>query len=98
MPVDLYALADQVNDEESLLRFVAALAADWQEERETEAIKPSSPYSAGALGWENGTVGAVLEAAARWGEESINGLRSYEKPVNPWRRAAHILHAGKFYE
>jgi hypothetical protein len=98
MPIDLHALADQVNDEGTFLRFVAALAADWQEEREIEAVKPSSAYSAGALGWENGTVGAVLEAAARWGEESINGLRFYEKPTNSWRRAAHILHAGKFYE
>jgi hypothetical protein len=98
MAIDLHALADQVNDEESFLRFVAALAADWEEEREIEAVKPSGPYSAGALGWENGTVGAVLDAAFRWREISINGLRLYEKPTNPWRRAAHILHAGKFYE
>lgn len=98
MAIDLYALADQVNDEESFLSFVTALAADWEEEREIEAVKPSGPYSSGALGWENGTVGAVLDAAARWGEASINGLRFYEKPTNPWRRAAHILHAGKFYE
>lgn len=98
MPSDLHALADQVNDEEGFLRFVAALAADWQEERDIEASKASSPYAPGALGWENSTVGAMLEAAARWGEASIKGLQFYEKPTNPWRRAAHILHAGKFYE
>lgn len=98
VPIDLYALADEVDDEASFLRFVAALAADWDEEREIEAARPSSPYSAGPLGWENGTVGSVLEAAARWGEASIGGLKLYEKPTNPWRRAAHILHAGKFYE
>lgn len=98
MPIDLYSLADEVNDEAGFLRFVAALASDWNEERAIEAAKPPSPYGSGALGWENGTVGAVLEAAADWGESSINGLHLYEKPTNPWRRAAHILHAGKFYE
>ncbi len=97
VPIDLYVLADEVNDEASFLRFVAALAADW-EEREIEAGRLSSPNSAGSLGWENGTVGSVLEAASRWGEASIGGLKFYEKPTNPWRRAAHILHAGKFYE
>jgi len=98
MTVDLHALADQVNDEEGFLRFIAALAADWQEERDIEALKPASPHTSGSLGWENGTVGAVLEAAASWGEASINGLKLYEKPTNPWRRAAQIIHAGKFYE
>ncbi|MDP9126387.1 MAG: hypothetical protein M3N82_17615 [Pseudomonadota bacterium] len=98
MAIDLHALVDQVNDERSFLHFVATLAADWEEEREIEAIKPSSPYGAGALGWENGTVGAVLDAAVRWGEASIDGLRFYKKPENPWQRAAQILHAGKFYE
>jgi len=98
MAIDLHALAEQVNDEESFLRFLAAVAADWEEEREIEAAKPSGPHSSGALGWENGTVGAVLDAAVRWGEASINGLQFYQKPGNPWRRAAHIIHAGKFYE
>lgn len=98
MPIDLHALVDQVDDERTFLRFVSALADNWQEEREIEAVKPSSPYAAGALGWENGTVGAVLDAAARWGLASINGLEFYKKPANPWRRAAQILLAGKFYE
>jgi len=98
MAIDLYTLADQVQDEADFLRFVAALAADWEEEKAIEATHSPAPYSAGALGWENGTIGAALERAAAWGEASIKGLRFYEKPSNPWRRAAHILHAGKFYE
>jgi hypothetical protein len=98
MAINLSALADQVHDEESFLQFVAALAVDWEEEREIEKVKPSSPYSAGALGWENGTVGSFLDAAAQWGIDSINGLKFYKKPSNPWQRAAHILRAGKFYE
>jgi hypothetical protein len=91
---NLYELADQVHDEQSFIKFVAELAADWDEEREIA----TSPYSSGALGWENGTIGAFLESAGSWAESSINGLEFYEKPSNPWRRAAHILHAGKFYE
>lgn len=98
MTIDLYALADSVSDEKSFIQFLAALAADWEEEQELEKSTPSSPYSSGALGWENGTVGTVLDAAASWGSASIEGLTHYEKPQNPWRRAAHIIHAGKFYE
>lgn len=98
MARDFHELADQVHDEQSFIEFVAALASDWEEEQVIEAATPSSPYSAGALGWENGTVGAFLERASSWAEASINGLKFYEKPSNPWRRAAHILHAGKFYE
>ena len=98
MKTDVHALADEVSDEASFLRFVAALAADWQAERDIEAVKGSSPYAAGALGWENGTIGEYLAAAADWGEASVHGLKFYEKPANAWRRAAHILLAGKFYE
>ena len=98
MAIDLHSLADEVNDERSFLKFVASLAADWEAERLIEAKNPSCDYASGALGWENGSVGAVFEAAAAWGEASIDGLPLYEKPTNPWRRAAHILHAGKFYE
>lgn len=50
MAVNLYDLADEVNDEESFLRFMEALAADRDEECEIEASKPSSPYAPGALG------------------------------------------------
>ena len=98
MALDLHDMADAVHDEESFLEFMSQLCADWEEEREIEATKPSSPYSAGALGWENGNIGAFLDAAAAWGTATINGAELYKKPDNPWRRAAQILHAGKFYE
>ncbi|WP_200953083.1 MULTISPECIES: hypothetical protein [unclassified Rhizobacter] len=46
----------------------------------------STPESSGTgsmnWGW-NRTFGALLEAAASWGEASIDGLRFYEKPENP---------------
>ena len=42
MATDLYALAEQVEDEAGYLRFLAALAADWEEDRRlaAEAVRP----------------------------------------------------------
>jgi hypothetical protein len=98
MVTDLQELANNVTDEKGFLSFVSALAADWHKEQEIESQQKDSPFSAGALGWENGTVGSFLEAAGAWGEASIDGLKAYTKPSNPWCRAAHILLSGKFYE
>lgn len=94
----LEAILDSVIDERSFLRFVQALAEDWEDEQQKELASPSSPYGPGANGWENGTIGAYLDATVRWGDASINGLRFYEKPSNPWKRAAEILYMGKLYE
>lgn len=94
----LEAILDSVNDEQSFLRFLQALAADWEDEQQKELANPSSPYGLGTNGWENGTIGAYLDAAVSWGDSSIDGLRFYEKPSNPWKRAADILHMGKLYE
>jgi len=96
--IDLHALANQLVDEESFIVFISALAADWREEREIEALRPQPPFSSGALGWENGSIGTFLETAAAWGESSAKGLPHYSKPSNHWGRAAHILLAGKFYK
>jgi hypothetical protein len=98
MPKDLFALANAVHDEETFLEFLVALSQDWEEEQAIEKGKPSGPYSAGALGWENGSIGPMLDAAAAWGTSTVHDAPRYEKSENPWRRAAHIIHAGKFYE
>jgi hypothetical protein len=98
MTLDLQNLADGVDDEKSFIAFLDALAADWGNEQEKEVKEPSSPYGPGANGWENGSIGAFLGAAAGWGTASISGLKFYEKPENPWRRAAQILYMGKIYE
>lgn len=96
--MDLYKQADLVENEADFIKFIEALMSDKIHEEEKESISPSSPYSSGANGWENGSIVAFLEAATTWGQDSMNGLQYYDKPSNPWRRAAHILHAGKFYE
>ena len=95
---DLQSLADQVVDEQTFLNFVNALAEDWEDERQREAIAPSSPYEPGANGWENATIGAFLERAASWAGATTRGTPFYAPPENTWRRCAHILLAGKFYE
>jgi hypothetical protein len=98
MPSDLHKLADAVEDESSFVRFVAALAADWEEERQLESENPASPYGPGALRWENGSIGTFLDAAQSWAEATAQGTPFYQVPENAWRRAAQILFAGKFYE
>ena len=98
MSDELSAALDAVCDEESFVRFLDALGADWEDEAKKEKINPSSPYCPGANGWENGTIGAFLEAAAEWGRASRDGLQYYEKPNNPWKRCADIIYMGKLYE
>jgi hypothetical protein len=98
MADELRTLADRVQDEASFVRFVEALGSDWEHEQREEAKAPSSPYGPGANGWENGTIGQFLEGATAWAKASRGGLEFYEPPVNPWRRCAHILLAGKSYE
>ncbi len=98
MNKDLYQLADNVETEQDFLNFVEALMEDRNDEEKKEKVNPSSPYSPGVNGWENGDIVSYLDAALAWGQASVSGLEFYEKPTNPWKRAAHILHAGKFYE
>ena len=98
MSKDLYNIADQVETEKDFLQFIEALASDREDEAEKEKRNPSSPWGSGANGWENGKISTFLEAASAWGEASMNGTELYNKPENQWKRAAQILHAGKFYE
>jgi hypothetical protein len=66
MRKDPNELIAQVVDETSFLQFLAALKDDWDDEQAKESVAPSSPYGPGANGWENGTIGAFLEAAIAW--------------------------------
>ena len=98
MPSDLESKHDAVCDEESFISFLAALAADREDEIHKERTSPSSPYGPGANGWENGSIEAFLDAAAAWAHASKNGLESYRKPDNTWKRCADIIYMGKVYE
>src|SRR5712671_5774898 len=92
MATNLQSKLDAVCDEESFIAFVATLARDRADEVAKEKVHPSSPFGPGANGWENGTIEAFLDAAAAWAAASKNGLQFYQKPPNPWKRCADILH------
>ena len=95
-PDHLPNLLEAVYDEASFLCFVDALADDFALERKIEGTSPPPPYSHGALGWENGTVDAVFDAAQAYGIDSKGEWMHTHG--NIWRRCAEILFAGKFYE
>ncbi|MFV9533788.1 hypothetical protein ACNUI4_16155 [Pseudomonas aeruginosa] len=76
MATDLYALAEQVEDEAGYLRFLAALAADWEEDRRLAAANPPKPFGPSPLGWENGSIGGFLDAAATWARTPATACRA----------------------
>lgn len=90
--MELMSLCDCVEDEATFIRFVKALAADFEDSRVEEKAHPTSLYFPAANGWENTTINAFLDAATAWAHNS-----QAEIP-NPWKRAAQILMVGKIYE
>ncbi len=60
MATDLYALAEQVEDEAGFLRFLAALAADWEEDRRLAAANPPKPF--GPSRWVGRTAASVASS------------------------------------
>jgi hypothetical protein len=90
--MELMSLCDCVEDEATFIRFVKALAADFEDSRGKENASPTSPYSPAANGWENTTINAFLDAATAWAHDSQT------ETSNPWKRAAQMLMAGKIYE
>ncbi|AXJ04786.1 hypothetical protein CFN16_11845 [Pseudomonas fluorescens] len=97
-PVDLDELLVLVRDEESFIRFVEALGADFASERLLEHNAPSSIDRSDSQEWENGTVDAFLDAAAAWAHASNRSPLADSAQPNVWQRCAAILFAGKFYE
>jgi hypothetical protein len=87
-----------VTDQASFLEFVRALAADRRDEIEEGKSSPSSPWSAGANGWRNGTIEGFLEAALAWAEESGFGAKQGLGSSEPWGQFATFLYCGKIYE
>jgi hypothetical protein len=96
--LDLISAAEKVTDELAFLRLLRCMATDWEDERQKELAAARPPYSAGANGWENGTIGAFLEAAAAWAEASSRTANVGSDVSDAWRRAAEIMVAGAFYE
>lgn len=87
-------LAHSVEDRESFLIFLDALAAEWNRRAEMEARSPSSPFGAEALGWENVSLGRFLEAACAWAADAPSQFPEEAS----WRSFAQLFLAGKIYE
>ena len=97
MSDSLHRLVESVNDEETFLSFLIALARDREASVAAERKSPSSPYGPDAGGWENTTIETFLECASAWGTDT-SGSELALQSSNPWNRAAKIVYAGKFYE
>lgn len=94
---ELDILFDNVTDRHTFLIFVKALMEDKIIEDSIEENSPSSPYSAGARGWENNTIANYLESCIAWTEDSLG--QKMGLPETPsWQSFAAFLYAGKFYE
>ena len=93
---DLMTAAEKVADE--IIQLLQLMAEDWEDQRQKELVKPSSPYAAGANSWESGSIGRFLESAAAWAEATSRGTSSGPNASDAWRRAAMILAVGAFYE
>ena len=91
--MNLNELLKTVNSKETFFQFVKALKEDKINEDEKEKMNPSSPYSSGANGWENGTISSFIEAIEAYGEDS-----ELIKDEPSWKNFALLLYAGKFYE
>ena len=89
-------LWNDVSDFDFFLRFVSWLAGDRADEVAKESESPSSPWGPGHNGWENGTIEAFLDAAARCasGHQQKSGI----PPEPTWREFARFLYSGKVYE
>jgi hypothetical protein len=98
MAHDLIAAAKSVANEQAFVRLLQLMALDWKDQPQQELVKPSSPYSAGANGWENRSIGKFLESAAAWAEDTSSTAYSMSDRSDAWRRAAMIIVAGAFYE
>jgi hypothetical protein len=95
---DLASAAEAVSDERAFIRLLQMMALDRRHEQQKELTSPGLPYSAGANGWENGSIEAFLEAAAAWAEATSQTNNLGAEASDAWRRAAMIAVAGAFYE
>ncbi|QND61423.1 hypothetical protein HB778_26630 [Mesorhizobium huakuii] len=84
---------DQVEDLPSFARFIDALRKDREDADRKEAARPG-PSDPGWNGWRNDSIRDFLESAVAWAETKPAHLAD----ENPWKAAARILYAGKYYE
>lgn len=85
MPVEIFGLLDEVNDDQTFLQFARALMEDGAVATEEN-------------GWQNSTISGFLDSAIAWAEASDFGVSQGLRSSNPWRQFAVFLYCGKIYE
>ena len=92
---------DSVQDLPSFVRFIDALRKDMEDADRKEAARPG-PFDPGWNGWYNGSIATFLESAVAWAvtwtDDSRGDDAAFLTDENPWKAAAKILYAGKYYE
>jgi len=96
-PNSIFEKLESVVDRTTFLEFVALLAYDHEDEQMREALTPSSPYGPGCNGWENGTIGAFLDASVRCAIAHGSDETGLPETAS-WRAFANFLYCGKIYE
>ncbi|HEY7310032.1 MAG TPA: hypothetical protein VH643_11790 [Gemmataceae bacterium] len=88
-------LLDRVEDLESFVAFVEALAEERRQAERLEKEQPIHYQLGGALGWQNGDIASYLEAALTYFEEKRPAPHHVE---SAWRTFAEFLYCGKIIE
>ncbi len=94
-------LLKQVDSKETFLRFAYALAADFRDEQEKEAVHPTPGLGVvqGANGWYHHSIDAFLEQMSAWASATSAITDEPMVPGQPsWRTFAEMLYMGKHYE
>ncbi|CAM5640700.1 hypothetical protein MAUB1S_11026 [Mycolicibacterium aubagnense] len=92
------SLIERVTDLPSFVAFLAALRDDRTDAAAKDRLNPPSPHGPGAHDWENVSIESFLEAAVGWAEDWKDREDGPLADSNPWRVAARIIYAGKYYE
>lgn len=85
-------LLDQVNDNQTFLRFARELMADRAASPVATAWQNVGTY------WQNDTIEDFLAGAIGWAEDTNFGISQGLQPSNPWKQFAVFLYCGKIYE
>ena len=99
--MSLDELLEQVNSKETFLRYAHALAEDFRDEQEKEAVNPTPWLGVvqGPNGWYNFTIDGFVQAMCYWAAATSAATDKPMVPEQPsWKSFAEMLSMGKEYE
>lgn len=97
---NVYDLLEAVRDKASFITFLKALSRESDLADEELKANPGKYSYTSVFGWENGSIGAFLDASAAWLEDQApdSDFRIQDGPSVTWKEMAEIIYAGKIYE